>query len=292
MKHTQAEVLLAGVIVARATSFLFSKVVLRTLAPFNLMGVRFSLAFLLLVLLFLRRFRAMRARTLLRGMLLGGLYFIVMSLELNALRIADTSTVSFLENTAIVWVPLLAALLHRHAPSRTVMLSAGITLLGVALLTLGRGALHFGRGEAMGLSASLIYAAAILVTDRLSREDDPLLLGILQVGFIGLFGLIASFLVETPRLPAGGVEWGSILMLALVCTCFGYTFQPVAQRYLSAEESGMFCALNPLAAAAMGAAFLQERLGPWGLVGGGLILLGILVHTVGEHLKVKKKLSC
>ena len=162
-----------------------------------------------------------------------------MTAELFGLRATDSSTTSFLENTAIVWVPLLAALLRRRAPGRRDLGCAGLTLLGVGFLTLKGGVPSFGRGELLCLAASLLYAGAILLTARLSREDDPLLLGILQLGFLGLLGFGASFLFEQPRLPAAPAEWGMVLMLALVCSGFGFTLQPVAQRSVSAEKAGL-----------------------------------------------------
>lgn len=48
MKEKQAEILLAAVITARATSFIFAKWCLADLDTFNLLAVRFLLAFLLL----------------------------------------------------------------------------------------------------------------------------------------------------------------------------------------------------------------------------------------------------
>ena len=278
MKTRQAEGLLAALIVARASSLLFSKLVMRGMGPFELMGLRFSLAFLIMLLVFRRRFRGMSRATLGRGFLLGAAFFAVMAAELSGLRRTDSSTTSFLENTAIVWVPLLEAGLNRRRPGGRTLLSAGMTLGGVALLTLGRSGFRLGAGELLCLLAALLYAGAILLTARLSREDEPLTLGILQIGFIGLFGWIAAVLFETPTLPRDGVTWGAIGYLALVCSCFGFTLQPMAQRYVSAERAGLFCALNPLTAALLGALFLGERLGLAGLLGAGLILLGILVQ--------------
>ena len=46
MSRKQAELLLAAVISIRATSYLFSKVALQSLEPFNLLAIRFLLAFL------------------------------------------------------------------------------------------------------------------------------------------------------------------------------------------------------------------------------------------------------
>ena len=279
MKTRNAELLLAGLIIARATSLLFSKLALRSLGPFTLMGLRFSLAFLVLALIFAGHFRGLRLHTVLRGMALGGIFFAVMAGELMGLKITDSSsTTSFLENTAVVWVPLMEAALLRRAPKRKVLLSALLCLCGVALLTRGGARAQIGPGELLCLASSVLYAAAILLTARLSREDDALLLGVFQVGFIGLFALTAAFLAETPRLPQSGVEWGSILYLALVCSCFGFTLQPVAQRYVSAERAGLFCALNPLTAALLGLLFFREWLGAAGILGGALIVCGIVIQ--------------
>ena len=290
MKERNAEILLGSVIVARATSLLLSKLSMRSLAPFNLMGLRFCLAFLILALLFFPRLRGVKLHTVLRGCALGVAFFTVMALELNGLRLTDSSsTTSFLENTAIVWVPLFEAVIHRHSPAGKTLLSAGLTLLGVALLTLGRGGLRMGPGELLCLASSFVYALALLLTARLSREDEPLLMGIFQVGAIGVLALLFSFLLETPRLPQSGAEWGMIAALAVVCSCFGFTLQPVAQRHVSAERAGMFCALNPLTAALLGVLFLHERLGLWGLIGAGLILLGIAVQSLHLPLPHKKR---
>ncbi|MBS7388004.1 MAG: hypothetical protein KIG30_05470, partial [Eubacteriales bacterium] len=47
-----AELLLAGVIVARSTSLLLSKAVLATMSPLNILSVRFCLAFVILCAIF------------------------------------------------------------------------------------------------------------------------------------------------------------------------------------------------------------------------------------------------
>ena len=60
MKEKQAEILLAAVITARATSFIFAKWCLADLDTFNLLAVRFLLAFLLLGVLFSRKRRRVR----------------------------------------------------------------------------------------------------------------------------------------------------------------------------------------------------------------------------------------
>lgn len=92
--------------------------------------------------------------------------------------------------------------------------------------------------------AEPLLAAGIIATDRFSHHDDPLTVGIVQVGVLGVLALIAACCFETPRLPQTGMEWGMVLALAIVCTGFGFTLQPVAQSHTSAERAGLFCALR------------------------------------------------
>lgn len=122
-----------------------------------------------------------------------------------------------------------------------------------------------------------MYACAIIATDRFTHRDDGFTLGILQVGFLGAYALVGSLLFEAPRLPQTDSEWGIILALAIVCTGFGYTLQPVAQSHTTAQRAGLFCALSPAFATIFGAVLLREKITSLGLVGILLILGSLLL---------------
>lgn len=287
--RSRAELLLAGVITARATSYLFSKLIMQSMSMFNMLGIRFLLAFTLLLILFFKRIRKTNRKTFAAGAVMGCLYFLVMTAELNGLKRTSSGNVSFLENTAIVIVPLLQAVLLRRFPRWKAVICALLCLIGVGFLTIGSG-MAFGAGEMFCMLAAFLYACAILTTDRLTHGNiDALASGIVQVGMIGALSLTASLLFEAPRLPSGMLEWTGIVMLAVVCSGFGFTLQPVAQSGTTAERAGMFCALNPMVATILGIVFLHEAFTVQSAVGGGLILAGILISELPEP-KPKEKL--
>ena len=292
LSRRTSEVLLALVIIARATGYLFSKLGMTGLGLFNLLALRFLLAFALLGVIFAPRLRRIDRKSLRAGLVMGGLYFLVMTAELSGLKRTASSTVSFLENTAIVLVPLFAAAAYRRAPGGKAVVCAAVTLAGVGFLTLG-GGVRFGLGEVFSLAAASLYACAILATDSLTHkgEIDTLSAGIVQVVTIGVLSLAASCILETPRLPQGGTEWASVLVLAVVCSGFGFTLQPVAQAGTTAERAGMFCALNPLVASVLGVVFLHEHMGVQGIVGAALILAGILLSYARMPLKHRKQFT-
>lgn len=289
MAKRYAEILLITVIALRSTALLFSKIALETMGPLTLLGLRFLLAFALLFVIFFKKIMAIGSATVLRGLLLGVLFYATMACELIGLDHTSSSTTAFLENTAIILVPLFDAVLRRCWPKRSALLSGILALAGVALLTLENGRLSLGRGESWCLLAALFYAATIVTTDRLAKKDDAMVLGVLQVGFIGVFGAVSAFIFEQPALPAHGAEWGAVAFLAVVCTVFGFTLQPVAQKYTTSEKAGLYCALNPLIAAVLGHTFLHEGFTSNSLFGAGLIVGSILVSALLDQKAAARK---
>ena len=280
MTKRNAELLLFAVIAVRSTAYLFSKVALESMGPYTLMSIRFILAFFILCVIFLKSLRTVSRKTLLRGSFLGVLFFLTMACELVGLTYIDSSTMGFLENMAIVFVPLLDALLLRKAPRPIAIITSVIAVIGVAFLTLKEGHLNLSIGELISLGAAFFYAITIIATDRLAKKDDAAVLGVIQIGVIGVLGTAAAFLLENPALPASGPVWANMMFLVIVCTVFGFTLQPVAQKYTSAETAGLFCAFNPLIAGILGITILHEHFGLNTLIGGILILSGIVISKL------------
>ena len=168
---------------------------------------------------------------------------------------------------------------RRRIPGVTAIISAVFTLAGVGFLTLNGGFSKFGFGEFLGISSGLLYAAGIIIIDRMTKIDDALLIGIIQLGVMGALSMISSFIFESPRLPSSGTEWFIILVLAVVCSSFGFAFQTYAQKFVSSKRTGIFVTLNPLGAAIFGALILHEIFGIAGTAGNLFIMTGIVIHS-------------
>lgn len=280
MKLTEkkAELLLMLVISARATSFMFSKLCLTTMDTFSLLALRFLLAAVLLFVFFHKRIcQGVNKKTFLSGILIGALFFSVLTCELIGLKTTDSSTASFLENLAIIIVPLMESAITRRKPEKKALLSAVLALAGVAFLTLSADGISFSHGELVLLCAAFLYAISIIVTNRLSRHGDTFVIGFFQVTAIGVLGFFVSLLTGSFTLPSTPAQYGMIGILSIVCTGFGFTLQPVAQSRLSAEKAGTLCALSPLVAGIMGVVFLKEALTLNMLLGDLLILISLVL---------------
>lgn len=88
--------------------------------------------------------------------------------------------------------------------------------------------------------------------------------------------------------PAG--EWCIIAALAVVCTGFGYTLQPIARSHIGADRASLFCTLSPVFTMILGAIVLRERAAPLDYVA-MLLILGssLLLYLPRLHRKSRAR---
>ena len=291
MSKAGAKLLLLAVFAARGTSFIFSKTLLVTQTPENIMAVRFLTAFLVLALVFYKKILACSKESLKGGIILGVLYMVCMFCEMYGLRKVDSGVAAFIENMAIVMVPLYVAALTRTAPKGKTILCALIAIAGVGFLSLSQISGSFNPYLLLTISAALSYGICIIATEKVAAKGDPLTIGIVQIGVMGLISLIVAVIKGDFALPGSGTEWFMVLMLALVCSCFGFAFQPVGQKYLPSETAAVFTVVNPLVASILGLVVAKEPLGPAKLIGYVLILAALIYYNMntGKQSGVEEK---
>ncbi|MFC3767516.1 DMT family transporter [Paenibacillus sp. GCM10012303] len=282
MKPLKAELLIVFVTVCWGASYLFMKMGLDSLGEFNLIALRFGIAFLLAAAIFGRRLLTVNMQTVRYAMLLGFLLFLVFTPIMFGLHTTTTSNAGFLVSLTVVFVPLISTVVFRKKIELSLILSVVVAITGIALLTV-QPPFAMTSGDLLCMAAAFMYAIHIMVVSIAAQKVDTLNLGILQLGFAGLYGLVFSLLFETPSLPGSPGGWAAILMLSVVCSALGYILQTVAQKYISPTRTGLLFALEPVFAAVIGYWFAGEQLSPKGYIGAALVLLSIVLSTVKKQ---------
>ena len=281
MSKTTASILLIFVFMARGTSFLFSKTLMKNMMPMSVLAVRFVLAFLILALIFHKKLLNVDKKCFKNGVILGLLYTICMTFEMYGLRLTDTGVSSLIENMAIVLVPLYVAVYTRTLPKGKTMFCAILAVVGVGFLSLDQGrSSGGGLGIVLVILAAMTYAVCILFTEKISHDSDPVTIGVIQLGTMGFACLIISLLTGGTDLPKTGSQWTMMLILVLICSCFGFAFQPLGQKYLEAENAAVLTVVNPLTASVLGIAVAGERITGIKMVGYVLILGALIIYNL------------
>lgn len=284
MKPLKADLMILFITICWGSSYLFMKMGLDSLGEFNLIALRFGLAFILAGVIFLPRLRQVNVKTIRYAMLLGFILFIMFTALTFGLKTTTTSNAGFLVSLTVVFVPLLHTCLFKKKIENKVVVRILLALTGIALLTIQL-PFTFKIGDLFCIAAALCYALHINMVSTAAQKVDTLSLGILQLGFTGLYAFISSLLFEAPVWPSTTNSWMAVLVLSVVCTAVGFIFQTIAQQYTTATRTGLVFSLEPVFAALVGFWFAHEILNSNQYVGAALVFFSVVISSVNVNVR-------
>ena len=186
---------------------------------------------------------------------------------------------------------LLSALILRESPSLGGVGGGLLALFGVLVL-LGRGdplsllELQVALGDLLMVVAATCYALYGVMLKRWPMELPPWILLYAQVVFAVLF-LLPPYLMG-PMTPIDGQNIWLILYAGIPASIITTFLWMRAIRQIGASQASIFINLMPLFSALIAMAFLGERIAPFHLVGGVLVLAGVLMaQTLTQPLMRK-----
>lgn len=277
----KADLMLLLVTLFWGTSYYLIDVSLVSVEPLNLNALRFLIAFFLAMTLCYKRMKTVSMETLKYALLLGIILTVVYIAATYGVKYTSLSNAGFLSSLAVIFTPLLVFIIKRQAPGRKLGVSIGLSLIGIALLTLNN-KLEPAFGDLLCIICALFYALHIVTTEIVVKKShiDAFQVGVLQLGFTGLFNLILSFIIETPRFPDSEASWAAVLVLSIFCTGLAFIVQSVAQQYTSSSHVGVILTLEPVFAGVVAYVFAGEILLPRAYFGALLLIISLLIMEI------------
>ncbi len=264
------------------SSFVVAKVGLRSIGPITLAGLRYSLAFVLLLPFLFQRVRAngWPSPALLRRLALLGIaaYLVGNGSFFFALQVVPSTTVSFMMGLIPILIVAGSVLWLKENPSWWQAFGLVISLLGTGLFFLPGMQAQAWRGiPILGLGI-LGFGFFGLLSRLIARErqvDSMTLTAIpLAVGGAGLLA-IGLPLEGWPQMTPTGL--GVVVLLAVVNTAIAYLFYNHALRQMTALQMNLVLGLSPFVTALLAFAVLGEKLV-------ALQWTGMIVATFGVAL--------
>lgn len=174
--------------------------------------------------------------------------------------------------TAPAIVALLSWLFLREPMDAPKLGAVGLTLLGVALVSLQGGGVRVTPAAVLwGLLSALTYATYYLFGKLyLSKYSTPtVFLYALPVGALGLLPFV-SFA------PKNAEAWMAIAFLTVASTFFAVTLYFAGLRRLEATRASVVATIEPVVAALAAWIWWGERFSLLGYLGAGLVLAGVV----------------
>jgi DME family drug/metabolite transporter len=220
----------------------------------------------------------LRRRVALAGCVLGAHWF----LFFETIKLSSVAVAVLTVYTAPVFLALLAPLFLPEPRSRAALLALVPAAAGMALIALaGESGTHARPlAIACGLGAAVTYAALVIVVKQLTAVLDPRTVTVWTYGTAAV--ALSPFLFTADRVLPHGAEIAYVLLLGVVFTALSGLIYVWLLRRVTAQAVGILAFLEPVSAALLAAAILDQPLGGAILVGGALVLAAGLLVVVYE----------
>ncbi|MDO5389690.1 MAG: DMT family transporter [Eubacteriales bacterium] len=286
-----ANIGLLGTAVIWGFAFVVVKNSLDLVPPTWMLAFRFTIASVVLGLIFIRKMMTIKKETVRQGVVLGVFLFLSYLLQTIGCQYTTAGKNAFLTAIYVVIVPFLHWGLNKIRPTSFHVTAAFMAIVGIGLLSL-QGDFSMNIGDVLTIACGFGYALHMIYIDRYTECNDPVVLTVLQLGFAAVFSwILAPFL--DGGFPSGALEPGIIvgmLYLGLMSTMLAFLLQNVCQKYTTPNAASLFLSLESVFGVLFSTIFLGERMTPRMLVGCALLLAAIiLAETKLSFLPIFKK---
>lgn len=281
-----ASVVLAVVALVWGTTYAVIKDTLSTVQPFSLMMMRFGFSAVLLVLVYLKKFRNIKKNDIKRGGIIGIFMFLAFYFMIISIRFTTASKFSFIIGAYVLIVPFLAWIINKKRPDIYAVAGAALATIGLGFLTIEKGA-AFNFWDLVAVCCSFFFAAHMIAIEKYGEDSDPIILTMVQFIVTALLFTLLTGIFEGYNfsvLPQ--IKW-TLGYLVVVSTVIPFAIQNVVQRYISSTSTALILTLQSAFGAVFAVYYLKERMTMQ--MGLGCLLIFIAIVTQETKWSFLKK---
>ncbi len=289
-KQLKSDLFLIFITAVWGSSFTLMKNILDDIPPFTFLALRFSTAAIILLIIFHKKLRELNKASILKGFVIGLMLFGSLALQVIGLNYTTAPNSAFITSLNVIMVPIVSSILLKKKPARSSMIGVAFAFIGLFFVS---GGLNFkvSIGEILTFLCAICVTMQIIFIDKFTNNEDPVLLGVLQVVFSAILSIGSWIYIDFKPFTLNQSIVITILVTGVLGTALAYTGQTIVQKFTSPTRAALIFTLEPV----FGVVFfilipnsqsIAERISLHTLIGCVLILLGTLV----SELKFDKKI--
>jgi drug/metabolite transporter (DMT)-like permease len=280
---------LVGIAAVWGLTFVMVQDAIAELPTMAFLAYRFIPAALLMALVFWRPLRRLSAAGWRAGLLMGLFLTAGYILQTLGLERTSASNTGFITGLFVVLTPVLGAVFLRQRVSGVAWAAAGVSAVGLYLLS-GAGGDFESRGDGLVLLCAVALAAHILATSRGVGGHDPAALVVVQLAVVGVVCMVAATAAGQLEVPRGQTVWSALIVTSLVASALGFLVQTFAQQHAPPARTALILASEPAFAGLFGYLLAGDRLGPVEWLGAAIILAAIVAVDAVPRLRPTRPL--
>jgi len=248
-RQHKADLAILSITVVWGSSFILMKNITGNIPFYAYLFLRFSVAGILLALIFARQIMEITIKALLQGTVIGFTLFAGMSLQYIGLNYTSASHSAFITGLNVVMVPVISALyLKKKPPVRAVI---GVLLATAGLFFLSGGFTgNWNVGDTLTLLCAVCFALQIIFIDKFTQQTDARHLAVVQI--------LSAALMYGVLWLAYGISGGrmavnintrvilTVLYTGALGTAFAYGVQTIAQQFTTPTRTALLLTFEPV----------------------------------------------
>ena len=287
MTRLRAEAALIGNTLIWGVTFVVVKDALSQISTLLFLTLRFSVAAVVLLVLFRRAWSNVRSvpSALRGGAITGCFLFLGYYLQTLGLRYTSAPKSAFLTGLASVMVPLLVLCVYRNRPRMGEMAGILAATAGMALMTVEGPLRGINRGDVLTFGCAVAFAAHMVALGHFSNAVNPNavsfeLMSMVQIGTAALLALLLFGWTEAPVFVYSARVVVAVLITGILATALAFTVMAWAQRYTTSTRTALIYLLEPVFAWMTSFLLMGEGLSARAAAGAMLILGGVVLVEV------------
>lgn len=275
------------------TTFISTKILLRSFSPTEILFFRFLLGLAALAVIYPKRLKGttIRQELTFAGAGLCGitLYYL---LENIALTYTQASNVGVIISTAPFFTVILSYFLskHKEKPNRLFFAGFAAAIAGICLISFENTGIQINPvGDILALVAAVVWAVYSLLTKKISKFG---LNTIQTTRRIFLYGIV--FMIPTLFLYGFHFDFSkfsnptnltNLIFLGLGASALCFVTWSIAVKNLGAVKTSIYIYMVPVITVIASALILKEKITVYSVIGTALTLAGLLI----SEIKIKKR---
>lgn len=264
------------------------KMTSETFNPNFILAIRFTVACLILLVIFWKKISTSSKEDIRNGLIIGLFLFVAYSSQTIGVGYADPGRSAFLSASYCVIVPFLSWIMIKKRPDKYNMMAAVLAVIGIFLISMfsGDGG-GFGLpeskeallGDGLALLSGVLFAAHIVVVSILGKDRDPIRMTVFQF----MSAAVVSWIVTLTLEDNSNIVLNSarplyeLLYLAVMCTTVALLLQNIGQRYTDESSAAIILGLESVFGIVIPVALGMEKLTVTSVIGFALVFAAIMV---------------
>ena len=290
MRKYKGEFILLLTAIIWGGGFIATDVSLGSMTPLQVMTFRFLIATIVLSLIFINKLKKINKSILKKGILVGFFLFVGFVFQTVGLKYTTVSNNAFLSAIAVIFVPLIG-LLFKKKIDRYGIIGTALTVIGIGVLTIDGSFASINIGDILTIIGSIFYAMQIILIDSFAKEEDVVVLTIIEIAACFVFSLIVMTIRGDLYFDPTIKGVGGVVYLGLFSTAIGLFLQVLGQKTTTETRAAIIMVTESVFGTIFAIIFLNQLLTIRVIIACVIIFIAIIISEVKPLAKnVKRKI--